>query len=426
MASKSADLNIRTMDDKTSAARRKIAIGYFGADDDISGVTTWLVALIKDFLAKGWEVHCIVQHFGKHRNQGALFKALHGENIQFHWLKGKSYADDSARKTLRYLEHIQPDLFFPQILVGFHHAALHGLKRGLPFLFTMHSDDPLYWGLLDELSRQGFSGPVICVSEHLLQKASLLYPDIRFVCIPYGVDTTQGRASYCNTPFRIVYSGRLVVEQKRILTVVSTMIGLCRKYPVIECSLLGEGNCRNRIVKMIAEAGLESRIHLKGRLGRDEVSRELNASQALLLLSDYEGLPLAVLEAMAVGVVPIARQIESGIPEIVREGETGYLVDDDSEDVFKAVGEMIANPDAWQSRSKASRELVLSSYSRNLSHLKWEALVEEMALNQGSSALDLKVREITLEPVNKLLNQYDYRTPPIIKRVYRRIRQLFL
>ena len=404
---------------------KKIAIGYFGKDDDISGVTTWLVALVRKFLSSGWEVHCIVQHFGDHRTQGGLFKALQGEKVEFHWLMGKSYADDSARKTVRYLDKIQPDLFFPQVLVGFHHAAMHCQRLGLPFLFTIHSDDPLYWGLLDELSKQGFRGPVICVSEYLLQKASLLYPDIRFLCIPYGVDTTQGSASYCNASFRIVYSGRLVVEQKRILTVVSTMIGLCRKYPMVECSLLGEGNCRDRIVKMIAEAGLESRIQLKGRLGRDEVSRELNASQALLLLSDYEGLPLAVLEAMAVGVVPIARRIESGIPEIVREGETGYLVDDDPEDVFKAVGEMIANPEAWQSRSKAARELVLSSYSRDSSHLKWEALVEEMALNQGSSSLDLRVREITLEPVNKLLNQYDYRTPPIIKRVYRGISKLF-
>jgi glycosyltransferase involved in cell wall biosynthesis len=405
---------------------KKIAIGYFGKDDDISGVTTWLVALVRKFLSSGWEVHCIVQHFGDHRTQGGLFKALQGEKVEFHWLMGKSYADDSARKTLRYLDKIQPDLFFPQVLVGFHHAAMHCQRLGLPFLFTIHSDDPLYWGLLDELSKQGFRGPVICVSEYLLQKASLLYPDIRFLCIPYGVDTTQGSASYCNAPFRIVYSGRLVVEQKRILTVVSTMIGLCQKYPEVECLLLGEGDCRERIVNMIAEAGFESRIRLKGRLGRNEVSRELKASQALLLLSDYEGLPLAVLEAMAVGVVPIARRIESGIPEIVREGETGYLVGDDPEDVHRAVEEMIANPDKWQSLSKAACELVRSGYSRESSHLKWGELIEEMAREPSAPPLDLKVGEITFYRVNKLLNQYDYRTPPIIKRIYRKIHRTLL
>jgi glycosyltransferase involved in cell wall biosynthesis len=405
---------------------KKIAIGYFGKDDDISGVTTWLVALVRKFLSSGWEVHCIVQHFGDHRTQGGLFKALQGEKVEFHWLKGKSYADDSARKTVRYLDKIQPDLFFPQVLVGFHHAAMHCQRLGLPFLFTIHSDDPLYWGLLDELSKQGFRGPVICVSRHILRKASHLFPSLRCICIPYGVDPILGAASYCNSPFRIVYSGRLAEEQKRILKVVSTMIGICKKFPEVECSILGEGESRDRITQMIIDEGFELRIALKGRLTKDEVARELKNSQALLLLSDYEGLPLAVLEAMAAGVVPIARKIESGIPEIVRTGKTGYLVGDDPDEVNHAVGEMIGNPDRWQYLSRAARELIRDSYSGETSHLQWEKVIEEIARKPDLAPLDLKAKEMTFQPINKLLLQYDYRTPPMIKRVYRRLRRAFI
>jgi glycosyltransferase involved in cell wall biosynthesis len=68
-------------------------------------------------------------------------------------------------------------------------------------------------------------------------------------------------------------------------------------------------------------------IRFAGILSNADVTRELQAHDALLLVSDYEGLPITVLEAMAAGCVPVVTALRSGIPELVRNGENGFTVE---------------------------------------------------------------------------------------------------
>ena len=81
---------------------------------------------------------------------------------------------------------------------------------------------------------------------------------------------------------------------------------------------------------------------------------------------------------MAAGVVPVVRSIPSGIPEVVRQRETGLLVSDDPEQAAAALGTLAADPALWQHCSAALRQLVEERFSSDHCHGQWLALVREL------------------------------------------------
>jgi len=176
----------------------------------------------------------------------------------------------------------------------------------------------------------------------------------------------------------VVYSGRLWEHQKRASLVVESLIRACQRSEAITATLIGDGYSRGACEQQVRDAGLGDRISFSGRLPFAGVQQILLQSQAILLMSDFEGLPVALLEAMAAGVVPVVRSIPSGIPEVVRQGDTGLLVGDDPDQAAAAIRALAEDPALWQRCSVASRLLVEERFSSDHCHRQWLALVHEL------------------------------------------------
>jgi glycosyltransferase involved in cell wall biosynthesis len=114
--------------------------------------------------------------------------------------------------------------------------------------------------------------------------------------------------------------GRLE-PQKNPLLLVQTFAAL--DHPRIHLIMLGEGSLREQLAAYIRERGLERRVHLLGK--RNEVPEWLAASDVFVLSSNWEGNPLAVMEAMAAGL-PVIGTAVGGVPELVESGQQGILV----------------------------------------------------------------------------------------------------
>jgi glycosyltransferase involved in cell wall biosynthesis len=123
---------------------------------------------------------------------------------------------------------------------------------------------------------------------------------------------------------RFVAIGRFV-EQKGQLLALNAMATLIQTHPDAHLTLIGDGEMRSQIEARIASLGLTKNITLTGWVDEARILSELQNAHALLMPSFAEGLPMVIMEAMAAGRLVIATYI-AGIPELVQQGETGWLV----------------------------------------------------------------------------------------------------
>ncbi|QVL52060.1 MAG: glycosyltransferase [Cyanobium sp. M30B3] len=91
---------------------------------------------------------------------------------------------------------------------------------------------------------------------------------------------------------------------------VHTLIHACQASSQTEGHLIGDGSDRAAYQPLVHQTGFGDRIHFHGRVAPEQAQPLLHRNQAILLMSDFEGLPVALLEAMAAGVVPVAHAIE--------------------------------------------------------------------------------------------------------------------
>jgi colanic acid/amylovoran biosynthesis glycosyltransferase len=123
---------------------------------------------------------------------------------------------------------------------------------------------------------------------------------------------------------RLVTVGRLA-EQKGQLLLVEAAARLKERGTDFELVIVGEGPLRDELEGAIDRSGLRDRVRITGFLDNHGVRRELEAARALVLPSFAEGLPVVIMEAMALGRPVIATSI-AGIPELVEPGRNGWLV----------------------------------------------------------------------------------------------------
>ena len=118
--------------------------------------------------------------------------------------------------------------------------------------------------------------------------------------------------------------GRLV-EQKGQLVLLNTAQRLRERGVDFRIHLLGDGPLRPALEAFIANHGLSEHVKLHGFTSNSEVRRHILASRATVLPSFAEGLPVAIMESLALGRPCITTYV-AGIPELVRPGESGWLV----------------------------------------------------------------------------------------------------
>jgi glycosyltransferase involved in cell wall biosynthesis len=107
---------------------------------------------------------------------------------------------------------------------------------------------------------------------------------------------------------------------------------------------VGDGPLRPVLERRVAELGLGGLVQVTGLVGPDEVRRHVAAARAFVLASLTEGLPVSIMEALAVGRPVIATNV-GAIAELVRPGETGWLVTAGSAEALSdAMREALATP----------------------------------------------------------------------------------
>lgn len=136
---------------------------------------------------------------------------------------------------------------------------------------------------------------------------------------------------------------------------------LIHKFPGMEVVLVGDGPLRPELEKLAATLGVQRNVRFLG--DRTDIPSVLASLDISVLASFSESLPNAVLESMAAGLPVVATRV-GGNRDLVREGETGYLVPPNEEiSLANALERLLINPLLRAEMGRKGREVALASYS---------------------------------------------------------------
>jgi glycosyltransferase involved in cell wall biosynthesis len=140
--------------------------------------------------------------------------------------------------------------------------------------------------------------------------------------------------------------------------------------------LVGGGELEDAVRQQVAGLGLQERVRFLGV--RADVPAILNASDLFVLSSRWEGNPLSVMEAMAAGL-PVVSTAVGGVPELVREGETGLLVPSgDAAALARALQALVDDPARREAMGKAARQHAVAHFDIRHTVRQYEALYERL------------------------------------------------
>ncbi len=155
---------------------------------------------------------------------------------------------------------------------------------------------------------------------------------------------------------RIVLVAASLRPEKALEVLVAAHELLAREHAEVHLVIAGEGECRPELERLIAARGGARSVHLLG--ARHDVGALLAAADVGALCSDWEGMPLFLLECMSLGV-PVAATEVGGVPELIEHLRTGLLVPPrDPAALAGAIGALLSEPERSLALAQAARERV--------------------------------------------------------------------
>jgi len=201
---------------------------------------------------------------------------------------------------------------------------------GPPYSVTVHGpeefDSPRALALGEKVGRSAFTVAISEFTRSQLCRWASHDDWAKIRVVRCGVDRAfldADRVPIPDAP-RLVCVGR-IVEQKGPLLLVEAVGRLRDEGVDCEVVLVGDGPLRVEVERLSARLGLGDRVRLVGSLGNAEVRRAVLDARALVLPSFAEGLPVVLMEALALGR-PVISTYVAGIPELVEPGRNGWLV----------------------------------------------------------------------------------------------------
>jgi colanic acid/amylovoran biosynthesis glycosyltransferase len=192
-----------------------------------------------------------------------------------------------------------------------------------------------------------------------------------------------------NGPVRLISAGRLV-EKKGLITAIRAVANVLRSGKDVQYEIIGDGPERARLEALAIELGVADHVTFHGWRTHTEISELLAGAHVFLApcqtaADGNQDAPVNTLkEAMAIGL-PVIASRHGGIPELVEDGVSGFLVPErDADALTKAIARMIAMPETWDSIAKAGRAAVERLYDMERLNDELVALYQALTTPRGA------------------------------------------
>jgi glycosyltransferase involved in cell wall biosynthesis len=286
-----------------------------------------------------------------------------------------------------------------QVLVT--HSSMDGWTAGLaarlvgvPVVRMRHLSVPVQANPFSRIVYTALCDRIVTTGEAIrtLLVERVRVPPSKVVSIPTGVDLEEFHPSRVD-PLRLRKElglnqttsllGMVAVLRswKGHLVFLQALRRMHEKHPDVQAVLVGDGPFRSVIQDAIRCHGLESHVHLLGH--REDVAETLSALDVVVSASTAaEGIPQALLQALAMRRPVVASDV-GGIPEVIRPGDTGWLVPPgDPQALCQAILQALAEREEGQRMGERGRKMVEAEYSLERMGERMETLYRGVATRQ--------------------------------------------
>jgi len=240
---------------------------------------------------------------------------------------------------------------------------------------------PLVGRLIMALLRH--ASTVIAISEAMRRELLALgLPDHKVTVIPTAVSSLvrpKGARDEVRRELRLPSDRPLVLYLGRLSTVkgpahlVDAARLVLKECPDAGFVVVGDGHLRPELEDAVRAMGMADRFSFAGHVRHEEVGRWLSVADLFVLPSLSEGVPHALLEALAFGL-PVVASAVGGVPEVVQDGVNGYLVPAaDSPALARRILDLLGSPERRRAFGEAGRRLVEER------QLTWDRFAAELA-----------------------------------------------
>ena len=219
-------------------------------------------------------------------------------------------------------------------------AALCHVLGGPTYSFTVHGPDEFDQvqaiGLVEKIQRASFVVTISSFSRSQLYRWCDSSQWAKIQIVHCGLDHEFLPPKFSPIPIapRLVCVGRLCAAKGQLL-LIEAVHQLVSEGIFLQLVLVGDGELRPAIETRIAQLNMQDHVEITGWADTSTVRQHLLASRAMVLPSFAEGLPVVIMEALALGR-PVITTYISGIPELVESGVSGWLVPAGSIDALTA------------------------------------------------------------------------------------------
>ncbi len=362
-------------------------------DSPVGGVTSWALRMNRIFKIRSFDVHTLLI---------ALNPEVWPRNDENNWLDENTHlcVIDPTEDHYQILDMItesiaklNPAIVIPNYLDACYASSAHLHHKGVRCIAVAHTDDEYYRTLLTSYP---IWDAAVGVSSEIKKWISCIAPKKLIKTIPYAVPVRdKPRKINQDGIFRCAYIGRMIETQKRISDLLAVIDHLEQMKIECEFHMIGDGP---HLTEWLGKLKLRSlgfvKVIIHGRVKPSQVHKILPAIDASVLVSEYEGTSVTMLEAMSVGVVPVVTRVNSGASEWIEDGINGFLTPIASpQTTAETLAKLAKNRIRLKSMSQAAWKTVKNRMNVSIMADEYEALFQSvLRQNPANQASDCSVR----------------------------------
>lgn len=328
----------------------------------------------------------------------AMVRALESQGVEVLCFSARNNASIllSANRVARHLRESGADVLHCHLPVAGVVGRLAGRLAGVPVVYSEHNLQERYHPLTRRLNRStwGWQERVVAVSGDVAESIrNHIGSPVPVEVVLNGVDVDRfDRAGVDGAALRktlgipasapVIGTVAVFREQKRLHDWLEAASALLSEHPDVHFLVVGDGPLRDELHDRASSLGLGKSVHWPGLL--EDVRPCLAAMDIYLMSSMFEGMPIALLEAMSMKCAVVATAV-GGIPELVRNGDNGFLVEPGRPELLvQTVCPLLDHREDLKKYGAAARRTVLEGFSIRRLSSQLEAIYLQVQAGFGN------------------------------------------